>query len=207
MQYPFYIRSSAFLCAASALLLLQACSTGKNYSEINPERAKQEVRNTNGYRQLKSVPPGKSKLVLRSVGLPNAVQFAECESENGCEKYEDIGLVANSGQGVLLPWIAKATGAANRALGGRKPYIVKLVEPDGRSIQIRGYSSDSASAAGTVSHSSCGPVFSTLTPQEGHAYVVEFQFVEDRCQQVVFDATDPDNMVPLTNDQQASAVQ
>lgn len=198
MQNTFPSRRSTVFCIAGSLLVLQACSLGKPYSEIDPARAAQDVRTSNGYLALKSVPEGSSKLVLRSTGAPRPVEFSFCESIDSCEKRTNLGSVANSGQGVVYPWIARLNAKANGA-GNLKPYLQQLAMP-GRTIAVRGFGTWSGGMGpgqGFVT-GKCGPVYSTLTPQEGRAYVIEFQWENDTCRQAVFDATNPDDPVLMT---------
>jgi hypothetical protein len=177
------------------LMLLQACSVGKTYKEINPEGALQDTRKNNGYFSLKSVPPGKSKVVFRSDGAPPPVEFSICASATSCEQFESVGKVANPGHGVVYPWIAKLNNKANR-VGNHKPYLEQLMTP-GQTIHVRGFSKWMDSSGLFVASRECGPLFTVLTPQEGHAYLIEFVWTDGNCKQLVFDATNPDAPVAL----------
>jgi len=183
------------LCVTGILVLLQACSIGKTYQEINPEGALKDTRKNNGYFSLKSVPPGKSKVVFRSDGAPRPVEFSTCASVTSCELYESVGKVANPGHGVVYPWIAKLNNKVNR-VGNNKPYLEELITP-GQKIQIRGLGKWMDNQVVFVASRECGLLFSALTPQEGHAYLIEFVWGDGGCKQLVFDATNPDAPVAL----------
>lgn len=189
-------KSRGMYCSIGALLLLQACSVGKSYKEIDPEGAQRDVRQNNGYYALKSVLPGKSKVVFRSDGSPRPVAFALCTRADSCEQSEDLGTVGNSGHGVVYPWIAKMTNKANR-IANQKPYLMQHMTPD-QTVRVRGVGKWLDSRALITVSGSCGPLETVLTPVEGRAYVVEFKWIDDDCKQLVYDATNPDALVLLS---------
>jgi hypothetical protein len=179
------------LCAICMLMILQACAVGKSYKEINPERALEDVRKNNGYYSLKSVPSGQSKLVLRSEGAPQPVEFSICNGELPCEPFVNAGRVANPGHGVVFPWIAKLSNKANR-LGNLKSYLEQSITP-GQHISVRGFSQWMDNGGLFVAMRTCGPRTSGFIPQPGRAYLIEFVWVGDTCRQVLYDATSPDS--------------
>jgi hypothetical protein len=179
------------LCAICMLLILQACAVGKSYKEINPERALEDVRKNNGYYSLKSVPSGQSKLVLRSEGAPQPVEFSICNGELPCEPFVNVGSVANSGHGVVFPWIAKLSNKANRVVN-YKPFLEQLITP-GKFIYVRGFSHWLDRRNPSLFKGVCGPRTSGFIPQQGRAYLIEFVWEGDTCRQVLYDATNPDS--------------
>lgn len=183
-------------CAVGALFCLQACSVGKSYKEIDPEGAQRDVRQNNGYYALKSVLPGKSKVVFRSDGSPRPVAFALCARADSCEQSEELGTVGNSGHGVVYPWIAKMTNKANR-IANQKPYLMQNMTPD-QPVRVRGLGKWLDSQALITVSGSCGPLETVFTPLAGRAYVVEFKWIDDDCKQSIYDATNPDEPVLLS---------
>lgn len=191
MQKPFSSRYVTALSILSCMALLQACSAGKNYSEINPEDAQRQVRESNGYKELKKpIPAGKSRLVLRSAGAGMPVKFSVCDPSAPCREWS----VADSGQGVLYPKIARMVARANRAVGGTLPYAPPLVDA-GKTVDISAFSDWATS--NSHSGGQCGPLNFRFVPEEKHAYTVEFRWEASICRLLVHDATDPDAPVSL----------
>ncbi|MDR0565366.1 MAG: hypothetical protein LBG78_10595 [Azoarcus sp.] len=190
MKTSFIFRHTIALCAVSCLVLLQACSLGKTYSEINPEDAERQVRENNGDKELdKPIPAGKSRLVIRSVGAPIAVKFTVCSPDSKCREWN----VADSGHSVLLPGIARMASRMRRATANVLPYVPPLVDAN-QTVTI--------SALGnwyeTASRGHCGPLSTTLMPQENHAYIIEFRWADKICSLTAYDATNSNAPVPLT---------
>lgn len=56
---------------------------------------------------------------------------------------------------------------------------------------IRTSPSSTAGSQGNGVYCNCGQVMSTFSPETAKVYLVEFQFKGERCEQHVFDVTDP----------------
>lgn len=180
--------------------VIQGCSDlGKTYSEINPQDAELQVKKHNGYYDLKSISSGKSKLVLRSEGMPYPVKFSYCSGS--CEKHEDLGAVEDLGRGILLPWIADL----NRKTSP-KEYLV-LEVPPGQHISVDGLGEGASNHHVFYASKTCGPLNSSFMPLENHNYLVRFLWENDSCRLDVSDATDPDNLKPLPASEQPSSNQ
>lgn len=180
-----------FVTIASALL--SACA----YSTINPEAALADVRANNGYNELKDIEPGTAKLVMRTfgaVGTTSNAQFAVSTAEASCQGFQHLGAATYTGNGVVYPWIARATRVGTRA----EPYLVHEAMP-GQPIQVRGFGQWSTGGTNVAFRTgSCGPMAVRFTPVENHAYTVEFVWEKGlSCRLAVMDATDPDAPQPI----------
>jgi hypothetical protein len=188
--------SKPFLVLA-ALCLLTACT----YQKINPEAATADIRASNGYEALRSVQPGTARLVVRSRGDP--AHFYVSTSPQACQEFQSLGLVVYGGQGLVYPWIAKAVQGGRRILGDVEHYRVHDAKP-GEPIQVSGYGTWSTNAGLGYRSGHCGPVVERFTPQEGHAYTVDFLWGrKPACSLVVMDATNPDAPVAVPTEQVA----
>lgn len=192
------LKNGVFILAICAL---NGCSNlGKSYSQIDPEHALADMRNSNGYFSLQTVTPGMAKLVMRSEGSPGNVQFSINTSSDDCKDFQTVGTTKYSGEGVLYPWIAKLTAQASRTPG----FLSSDLTPE-QSVIIRSYGASSGSISipghGTsTSWEKCGPLFSRFTPIAGRAYLVRFEWSSDKCKQSVFDATNPDAPIPVPSE-------
>ncbi len=88
-------------CASTALFgvvvmtsMAGCASVGKTFAEINPEQAKIEVQSNNGYLELKDVPAGAAKVIIRSEGQPMAVKILINHSDDSCQPFQPVGTVA-----------------------------------------------------------------------------------------------------------------
>jgi len=173
------ISARVTICFAVSASLLAGCAQWQAHESVSPLVEKERQRN--GYYELRAVPHGKSKLVLRSVGGGGPVDFSICEAPHGCAPGKDDAIVAT---------VAQQTPGKDRS------YFAPEVEPQ-RPLNIKGQGTwtsrlNTGKGQPLSERGKCGPLVSTLTPQAGHAYIVEFQWQGDDCKQVVFDATDPD---------------
>ena len=121
-------------------------------------------------------------LKFASTGAPMHVTFEMSTSEEDCDGFKRIGRVFDSGRGVLLPWIAKMTEGANRAVMGTRTEVTRKAAGN-QPVQIRGKSSWGGG--------SCGPITMKFIPEPSKSYLVEFAFAgNSACSQRVFDITD-----------------
>jgi len=166
-----------------ALGLLAGCMLGKSYSQIDPEGALEDIRKHNGYLEMATVSPGKSKVVFRSEGSGALVGFASSTSPVACEGLSKLEPVRNSGRGVIYPWIADMTMAHSNAKGFR----VKEFEPT-EGLQVR--SSAWLPGGNGIRSQRCGPVASRFRLNADKIYLVEFVWEGKTCRQEIFDVTD-----------------
>lgn len=122
-------------------------------------------------------------LTFVSSGAPMHVNYEMSASEENCEGFKRVGKVFHSGRGVLLPWIAKVTEGANKAVMRAHTKIKKSV-PGNQLVQIRSQSSWGGG--------SCGPLTVKFIPEPSKSYLVDFAFAgNSACSQRVIDVTDP----------------
>lgn len=183
------MKHSTILFTALAGAMLSACA----YRDINPEAALADIRANNGYHELSDVEPGTAKLILRSSGSGYPASFAVSTSPQACQDFASLGHVAYAGRGIVYPWIANAVQRGRRT----EPYLVHEAKP-GAPIQVRGYGSWSDGTGSGYRSGNCGPVTIGFSPQEGHAYTVDFAWgSKPACSLVLMDATDPDAPVAV----------
>jgi hypothetical protein len=185
------------LAALSTLSALSGCSNlGKSYSEIDPAGALADIRKHNGYDSVKKIVPGTAKLVVRSGGGSYDVHFSINKQDDTCHGFNKFATTRDNGRGVLLPWIADMNP-------GPDGFAATEITP-GQTVIVSGESSWlSATKTGNVTTSSsghCGPKYSKFTPAVNHAYIVEFNWVGDSCEQSLVDATDPDAPIPVADE-------
>lgn len=189
--------SSLTACLLLSAGLLSSCSLGKHYSEIDPEGAKEDVRQHTGYYALKSVTPGTTKLVLRSAGAGHGVQYSTSTAAKACEGMEKQGNVRDTGRGVVYPWVASMSLGMSR----NKAFIEQELPPT-ESLQVQGLGSiTSSNGFGTHFAGRCGPLTLRFQPKADRAYLVEFVFEGGACRMGVSDATNPDAPLPVPAEQ------
>ena len=189
------IRVSGVLLVLGAALL-QGCGTiGKTYMEINPEAAKEEVRKAEGYYALKKF---KEEQNPRSLSVFRYTPW-HSSTHNMCEgekcikgQYERMGSTVDYSDGYLLPSVAKLIRYTS--LTSRKTFIAKEVEA-GTFLMFK---VSGSSYGNSSSYQTCGPVYATLIPQAGNAYVVQYELKNSRCRVLLYDANDPDNLIELS---------
>lgn len=183
------MKYSEILFAAVASAMLSACT----YSSINPDAALADIRANSGYNDLPDVEPGTAKLILRSAGSGYPAHFSVSTSSQACQGFTSLGHVAYAGRGIVYPWIANAVQRGRRT----EPYLVHEAKP-GEPIQVSGYGSWADGTASGYRTGNCGPVTAKFTPQDGHAYIVEYVWgSKPACSLNVLDATDRDAPVPV----------
>jgi hypothetical protein len=134
------------LCFTGALLL--GCTT------VPPDPPRNYVGKSND-----------AILVVRSTDMPMGVEFSVSASAKACDGFESIGVVRDSGRGVLLPWIARLTDRLSSAPVERRASI-----PAGQVVQVKGYGSWRDSAGSGY----CGPLVAKFPVVSGSTYLVEF---------------------------------
>ena len=139
--------------------------------------------------QVEITDASQAKLVIRTLGSPQRVGFKALYPDGTADEY--LGAVANSGRGVMMPWIAKMNETVNSIAFRRDAELQKLLAA-GKPIIISG------TAESMEFRTTCGPVFSKFTPDAGKVYLVEFEFVPGGCTQNLYDISQPKQKVPLS---------
>lgn len=175
------------------LIAVSAVLGGCAYSEINPEAAREDIRQHNGYYDLREVEPDAAKIVVRAAGSSYPAHFSVSASSQSCQDFKPVGEVAYTGRGLVYPWIANMGQRGRRS----NPYLVHDAKP-GVPIQVRGYGSWADGTGAGYRTGNCGPVTTKFTPEAGRGYTVDFVWgSKPACSLVVMDATDPDAPVPV----------
>ncbi|WP_237726122.1 hypothetical protein [Variovorax sp. CF313] len=183
------VKYSGIYLTVVAVAMLSACA----YSEINPDAALADIRANNGYNELPEVEPGSAKLILRAAGSGYPANFSVSSSPQACRDFTSLGSVAYAGRGIVYPWIASAVQRGRRT----EPYLVHEAKP-GEPIQVRGYGSWADGTGSGYRTGHCGPVTAQFTPQDAHAYTVEFVWGSNpACSLNVMDATNRDAPVSV----------
>lgn len=192
----------------SSLAILSACSStpraespkAKAKAQAAVARANAEVRGHNGYYALKNVEPGTAKLVVRNVGSQKETQFAMTASVETCKDLKLLGTTFDVARRSLTE---KEAYKALKKHGDTTEYIAQDLTP-GQPVIVRGigywHSDNTYGNKRYIASGRCGPLYSKFTPVEGHAYLIEFEQPTKDCAQGIYDATDPDNPVPLRSE-------
>ena len=133
-----------------------------------------------------------AKVIMKASGNTSPVEFAIRRAADPDQRMEVLGTVVDSGQGKVFGWIAKLNEVANSATVKRFPQLEVQADAD-KPFEVSGYS-NGRGAGGSYS---CGPLKSIFTPERSKVYLVEFQFVGERCEQHVYDVTQPQQRIPV----------
>ena len=133
-----------------------------------------------------------AKVIMKASGNTHPVQFSIRRAADSDQRMEVLGRVVDSGRGKVFGWIAKLNEVANSATVKRFPQLEAQADVD-QPFLVSGYSMDGR--PGMVY--TCGPLEATFTPQRSRVYLVEFQFIDDRCEQHVYDITEPLQRIPV----------
>ncbi|MGX1187744.1 hypothetical protein AB7M29_005423 [Pseudomonas sp. F-14 TE3623] len=135
-----------------------------------------------------------AKVIMRASGYTHPVEFSIRRAADPDQRMEVLGTVVDSGREKVFGWIAKLNEVANSATVKRFPQLEAQADVD-QPFHVSGYSTDGR--AGNIY--SCGPLKSTFTPEKSRVYLVEFQFIGDRCEQHVYDITQPQQRIPVSS--------
>jgi hypothetical protein len=135
-----------------------------------------------------------AKVIMKATGGTYPVEFSIRRADDSDRRMEVLGTVVDSGRGKVFGWIAKVNEVANSATVKRFPQLEAQADA-GKPFEVSGYS-NSRVTAGIFS---CGPLKNTFTPQQGKVYQVEFQFIDERCEQHVYDVTQPQQRIPVNS--------
>ncbi|MCO8314379.1 hypothetical protein [Pseudomonas mandelii] len=177
------------LLTLALILALPGCHS--NVRDSSPSLLKDGIQ----LRQNKvTVDAQHAKVIMKSSGNTYPVEFSIRRAADPDQRMEVLGTVVDSGQGKVFGWIAKLNEAANSATLKRFPQLEVQADAD-QPFQVSGYSK----GGGVGNTYNCGPLKTTFTPERSKVYLVEFQFVGSRCEQHIYDITQPQERIPVTS--------
>ena len=171
------------------ILTLPGCHS--NVRDSSPSLLKDGVQL---YQNKVTVDAQHAKVIMKASGNTSPVEFAIRRAADPDQRMEVLGTVVDSGQGKVFGWIAKLNEVANSATVKRFPQLEVQADAD-KPFEVSGYS-NGRGAGGSYS---CGPLKSIFTPERSKVYLVEFQFVGERCEQHVYDVTQPQQRIPVAS--------
>ncbi|HEY1212737.1 MAG TPA: tetratricopeptide repeat protein [Bryobacteraceae bacterium] len=174
----------------ASIILVTGCATRHATSHSTGE---QEAQNGASHTAIAAeAPKDGAQILFTTSGMPMAVSFSTSTSDEACSGFQRVGTVFDSGRGVILPSIARLTEKLNKAVMKTETSRTVNVEP-GVQIQVKGLYGDD------MDHrfDSCGPFVTSLVPEKGHTYHVNFAFnARQSCSQSMTDITVRDHPVP-----------
>jgi hypothetical protein len=135
-----------------------------------------------------------AKVVMKASGNTFPVEFSIRRAADPDQRMNVQGTVADTGRGKVFGWIAKVNETVHSATLKHFPQLEAQADPD-QPFEVSGYASGESIGTGYR----CGPLKSIFTPERGKVYLVEFQFVGDRCEQHVYDVTQPQGRIPVAS--------
>jgi hypothetical protein len=135
-----------------------------------------------------------AKVIMKASGATYPVEFSIRRAADPDQRMDVQGTVVDTGRGKVFGWIAKVNETVHSATLKHFPQLEVQADVD-QPFEVSG----SASGGSISSSYRCGPVRSTFTPERGKVYLVEFQFVGNRCEQHVFDVSRPQERVPVAS--------
>lgn len=135
-----------------------------------------------------------AKVIMKALGATYPVEFSIRRTADPDQRMDVQGTVADTGRGKVFGWIAKVNETVHSATLKHFPQLEVQADAD-QPFQVLGYASGESIGTGHR----CGPLRSTFTPERSKVYLVEFQFVGDRCEQHVYDVTQPQERIPVAS--------
>lgn len=133
-----------------------------------------------------------AKVIMKATGTVIPVEFSIRRAADPDRRMDVQGTVVDSGRGKVFGWIAKLNEVTHSATLKHFPQLEVQADPD-QPFEVSGYANGESIRRGYR----CGPVSSTFTPQKGKVYLAEFQFVGEGCELHVYDATQPQQRIPV----------
>ncbi|MPQ71895.1 hypothetical protein, partial [Pseudomonas sp. MWU12-2323] len=134
------------------------------------------------------------KVIMKASGATHPVEFSIRRATDPDQRMDVQGTVVDTGRGKVFGWIATLNETVSSATLKRFPQLEVQADAD-QPFVVSGYASDES--IGRIYR--CGPVRSTFTPERSKVYLVEFQFVGDRCEQHVYDVTQSEARIPVAS--------
>ncbi|WP_416772953.1 hypothetical protein ACMGT0_13225 [Pseudomonas sp. RHF3.3-3] len=175
------------LLTLALVLALPACHS--NVRDSSPSFAKDGVQL--GQKKV-AVDAEHAKVILKSSGSTAPVEYSISRANDPDQRLEVLGRVVDSGRGKVFGWIAKLNETSSSALLKNFPQLEVQADAN-QSLLVSGY----GRSLGTANHYTCGPINTRFTPQSGKVYLVEFQYIEQRCELHVYDVTKPKERIPV----------
>ena len=135
-----------------------------------------------------------AKVIMKASGATYPVEFSIRRAADSDQRMDVQGTVVDTGRGKVFGWIAKVNETVHSATLKHFPQLEAQADPD-QPFEVSGYASGSSINSGYR----CGPLRSTFTPERSKVYLVEFQFVDSRCEQHVYDVTQSQERVPVAS--------
>lgn len=135
-----------------------------------------------------------AKVIMKASGASYSVEFSIRRAADPDQRMDVQGTVVDTGRGKVFGWIAKVNETVHSATLKHFPQLEVQADPD-QPFEVSGYASGESIGTGYR----CGPIRSTFTPERSKVYLVEFQFVGDRCEQHVYDVTQPQERIPVAS--------
>ncbi|NWB46235.1 hypothetical protein [Pseudomonas gingeri] len=135
-----------------------------------------------------------AKVIMQASGATFPVEFSIRRAKDPDQRMDVQGTVADTGRGKVFGWIAKLNETVHSATLKHFPQLEVQADAD-QSFEVLGY----ASGESIGSLYRCGPLRSIFTPERSKVYLVEFQFVSDRCEQHVYDVTQSEARIPVAS--------
>ncbi|MDR6957081.1 hypothetical protein J2W43_001057 [Pseudomonas brassicacearum] len=138
--------------------------------------------------------PQHAKVIMKASGATYPVEFSIRRAADPDQRMNVQGTVVDTGRGKVFGWIAKVNETVHSATLKHFPQLEVQADSD-QPFEVSGYASGSSINSGYR----CGPLRSTFTPERSKVYLVEFQFVGSRCEQHVYDVTQPQERIPVAS--------
>ncbi|CAD5201118.1 hypothetical protein [Pseudomonas sp. FEN] len=132
------------------------------------------------------------KAILKASGATYPVEFSIRRATDPDRRMDVQGTVVDTGRGKVFGWIATLNETVHSATLKHFPQLEVQADAD-QPFEVLGY----ASGESISSRYRCGPLRSTFKPERSKVYLVEFQFVGDRCEQHVYDVTQSEARIPV----------
>jgi len=177
------------LLILSMILILPGCKS--NVRDSSPSLLKDGIQ----LRQNKVTADAQhAKVIMKASGATHPVEFSIRRATDPDQRMDVQGTVVDTGRGKVFGWIATLNETVSSATLKRFPQLEVQADAD-QPFVVSGYASDES--IGRIYR--CGPVRSTFTPERSKVYLVEFQFVGDRCEQHVYDVTQSEARIPVAS--------
>jgi hypothetical protein len=173
------------LLVLSSLLTLQGCKP--NVRDSSPTLVNDGIQL---HQNKVLVDTQHAKVIMKASGATYPVEFSIRRAADPDQRMDVQGTVADTGRGKVFGWIAKVNETVHSATLKHFPQLEVQADPD-QPFEVSGYASGESIGTGYR----CGPLRSTFTPERSKVYLVEFQFVGDRCEQHVYDVTQPQERI------------
>ena len=177
------------LLMLSLILTLSGCKS--NVRDSSPNLLSDGIQ----LRQDKvTVDAQHAKVIMKASGATYPVEFSIRRAADPDQRMDVQGTVVDTGRGKVFGWIAKVNETVHSVTLKHFPQLEVQADPD-QPFEVSGYASGESIGTGYR----CGPLRSIFTPERSKVYLVEFQFVDDRCEQHVYDVTRPQERIPVAS--------